>query len=559
MGNIDALILKRKAILDRIKSAENFKKEIIEKVQRLASDFSSGKITFFDYHQLLKNNFGEKTPEEWNRYYDNYIYQCNEKLKKLNNEIFKIKSANLIKKASPIAVVLALVFLSYFFVFNIKTPVLFSPMQDYFEEVDYTFNASSEIIFDIENAGRLESLKMSGEIQGEGSVKVHLTGNDKDILILDSQNIENSNNYTTYSSDFSNGQFPKRQNIIKETAHIKSAENAITGKVVEVLNNFIENSGNYSTNSQNFLMDNSEKRFLINRIIHNETKNYSANDTDYSIDNNKVITDINDTEDNFNVSIDAIINRDDNKINVKNNDKIIKYFKNYCEESCDLFDYNLSSEQYKIKIEIRGNVKIKINRINYEIVTEPETNQNNAVSNEIKKNEKETNKGKEVRVLSSPGKKNIEINTKVSENWKIREKDEIQVYWKEGGEYIDFSTVDLDGDGLIDEILWNADDLERNQTYEIIIITDAMHLDENRNFISNIYESVKEKEGMWSESIADGEYVRVTFEIPLDNTRDITIWSRTISGTPRVEVYEKDSEFRSFYCTCCKCDADFWL
>ncbi|MFH1607078.1 MAG: hypothetical protein ABIC91_07045, partial [Nanoarchaeota archaeon] len=52
------------------------------------------------------------------------------------------------------------------------------------------------------------------------------------------------------------------------------------------------------------------------------------------------------------------------------------------------------------------------------------------------------------------------------------------------------------------------------------------HLDENRIFISDIYEEVKALDGNWSEIINDGEYVRVTFEIPLDNTRDITIYAR---------------------------------
>jgi hypothetical protein len=73
----------------------------------------------------------------------------------------------------------------------------------------------------------------------------------------------------------------------------------------------------------------------------------------------------------------------------------------------------------------------------------------------------------------------------------------------------------------------------------VIEITKGEHLDSNRNFISDITEQIKYFDGVWTDTINDGEYARVTFEIPLDSTRDITIFPRIISGNPRVEVYEK--------------------
>ena len=79
-----------------------------------------------------------------------------------------------------------------------------------------------------------------------------------------------------------------------------------------------------------------------------------------------------------------------------------------------------------------------------------------------------------------------------------------------------------------------------NQTFEIII-TKAEHLDENRNFVSDIYEEVKTLDDVWSETIADNEYVRIKFEQSLDNTKDITLYPRIVSGNPRIEVYEFNS------------------
>ena len=75
---------------------------------------------------------------------------------------------------------------------------------------------------------------------------------------------------------------------------------------------------------------------------------------------------------------------------------------------------------------------------------------------------------------------------------------------------IDFESFDKDNNGKLDYIEWIVPSLS-NQTYELILITKAQHLDSNRNFISDIYEEVKALDNNWSEQINDSEYVRVTF------------------------------------------------
>jgi parallel beta-helix repeat protein len=85
-----------------------------------------------------------------------------------------------------------------------------------------------------------------------------------------------------------------------------------------------------------------------------------------------------------------------------------------------------------------------------------------------------------------------------------------------------------------------GDIIELDPTLEIIEISKAEHLDENKSFISDIYDYVKALDENWSETIPENDYVRVTFEFPLDNTRDITLYPRTVNGTPKIEVYEID-------------------
>jgi hypothetical protein len=73
---------------------------------------------------------------------------------------------------------------------------------------------------------------------------------------------------------------------------------------------------------------------------------------------------------------------------------------------------------------------------------------------------------------------------------------------------------------------------------EIINITKAAHLDENKTFISDIYEQVNTLDGIWSETISDGHYVRITFQQNLTSGNDITLYPKTISGSPKIDVYE---------------------
>ena len=70
----------------------------------------------------------------------------------------------------------------------------------------------------------------------------------------------------------------------------------------------------------------------------------------------------------------------------------------------------------------------------------------------------------------------------------------------------------------------------------IIEITNANHLDENRNFIADIYDYVKSLDDIWV-TIPENHYVRVTFEQNLTNENDITIYAR---GNGSIKVYEED-------------------
>ncbi len=117
------------------------------------------------------------------------------------------------------------------------------------------------------------------------------------------------------------------------------------------------------------------------------------------------------------------------------------------------------------------------------------------------------------------------------------EEEMIKILWADEGTNVPFDAYDSDEDGKLDYVEWVVPHLS-NQTFEIIIITNAEHLDESRNFVEDVYDFVKERDGVWKE-IPAGHYLRVRFEKELDNSKDITIYARS-NSSGNVEVYEKD-------------------
>jgi len=142
-------------------------------------------------------------------------------------------------------------------------------------------------------------------------------------------------------------------------------------------------------------------------------------------------------------------------------------------------------------------------------------------------------------VVSGPelGYENILTFTSIPEVLPVGRESSIKVYWVEQGTYEPFTAYDSNGNGMLDYVEWNTPHLSE-QTFEIILITKAEHLDENRIFVEDIYEEVKERDNVWKE-IPAGDYLRVTFERNLTSEKDITIYARSSSGAG-IDIYEKD-------------------
>jgi hypothetical protein len=156
--------------------------------------------------------------------------------------------------------------------------------------------------------------------------------------------------------------------------------------------------------------------------------------------------------------------------------------------------------------------------------------------------EKELEFGKEILVYSDIHYENVLAFTNLNETLGIRKPNQIKINWvEENQEITPTKLTDTNGDRIYDYIEWVVPHLS-NQTFQIILVTSAQHLDENRTFISNIYDEIKSLDDIWSETIFSEEFVRITFEKNLTSTNDITIYPRIISGNPSIEVYEKNQD-----------------
>jgi hypothetical protein len=133
---------------------------------------------------------------------------------------------------------------------------------------------------------------------------------------------------------------------------------------------------------------------------------------------------------------------------------------------------------------------------------------------------------------------NVLASTSIPEIYKVGQENKIQIKWKnQGDREVEFHAYDLDGNGKLDYVEWTIPHLSE-QIFEIIFISKAFRLDENREILEDIYEYVQAKDNSWV-SLINGEYIRVTFEQELDNFNDITIYAK---GSGTIEVYEENTD-----------------
>lgn len=98
-------------------------------------------------------------------------------------------------------------------------------------------------------------------------------------------------------------------------------------------------------------------------------------------------------------------------------------------------------------------------------------------------------------------------------------------------------------DGLIDRIIWKVPHLS-DKYYEIIVINNAIWLNETKDYIADVYINISQQDYIMQQ-VKENQYIRVTFEKPLYNGNDITIFAQYDNApenqTMQVQVYESNT------------------
>ncbi len=155
------------------------------------------------------------------------------------------------------------------------------------------------------------------------------------------------------------------------------------------------------------------------------------------------------------------------------------------------------------------------------------------ITEETKPNKKEVT----VKTGKEYGYTNVIAYTNIPEVYLVGEENKIKVKWNNENKQVDYRPYDLDGNGKLDYVEWTVPHLSE-QTFQIIYISNAVRLDAGRTPVEDVYDKVFRQDNVWT-TVGQNEYLRVTFEKPLTDKNDITIYARpNMEGqSPYVQVY----------------------
>jgi len=160
--------------------------------------------------------------------------------------------------------------------------------------------------------------------------------------------------------------------------------------------------------------------------------------------------------------------------------------------------------------------------------------------------ERAVNTGKVITISAEespnqPALTDVVAFTTIPEIYKVGQEKNIKIKWQNNGNQdMQFDAHDLDNNGKLDYVEWTVPHLS-DQIFEVIFISKAFRLDANKEITEDIYEYVQAQDNTWA-TLNDGEYIRVTFEQTLNDTKDITVYAKPTNPdqSPTIEVYTEN-------------------
>ncbi len=571
MGRKDILAAHLAELHRKIHGAEKHKQHILDKIHTLKDACIKKEISYLDYQEKLNHKLDGKSLPEWVEYYDSYIELCKRHIEKHH----KAAKNQVYKTYTVIAV--SIFFILLFLRSDISGIITGFLVEDstksnysaYEEILSLNLKENQEIQWNRSNYGQIVAVSFTGKVYGNGTVKISLDNIPIVEIMSKKQEISTFQGLTGLVINAEESTLTENQSMNQEN---------ITIEINNLKTNQSQQSEKTNTTEESVQEEQIESSF--NNICNKDCDLYN-----YGIQSTSHIIKI--ELNGVNLSLDKvnykIISQTDSsqQENATINEKASQILKN---ETLITRKQIAAGEpvywKKTVKLDKEGNITVKLPKeatnINAEII---DKNQRKKIefkekkkswletasledreielSNSVKeyeiiyetpaptiKEKKHTKNRKEV-TISGPhhlNYTNILTSTDLEVNISQEKASTIHLYWLKSEKRIkhSFIPVDTDNDTFIDKISWITPHLS-DETFEVIIITQAEHLDFNRTIIESVYNDVMDFDGNWSKEINDSEYVRVTFQYPLNRTRDITVYSQIINGNPTIEVYEVDN------------------
>jgi len=167
----------------RIEQYEQQRQRSIQLLSNLKDKWQRKEISYEEYKRLLETRSNGKTIYQWVEFYNHWI-------KIWNKEIDNIRSSGMrrpiVSRIFSLAIVLLLVLVLFYLGSFITSFVIREETKVYSESLNLEFFNSGEYVWEIKNPGNLDFVKISGEIEGDGRVKVYLDN----LLLFDSRYLD---------------------------------------------------------------------------------------------------------------------------------------------------------------------------------------------------------------------------------------------------------------------------------------------------------------------------------------------------------------------------------
>src|SRR3989344_1564264 len=391
----------------KLKQCKEYKTKIKRHHKTLGKKLRKKHIDYTSYRKHLERRIKGRTTREWHNFYENHERILEHEIKKHRAEIRAHLKFKFLPKIT--SVFFLLIILSLTFIFFLKPAfvglVVQEQIQEFTQQIELNVDSTSLYEWQLGNPGTLDSVKLSGEIVGKGTVKVYLD----DILILDSKNLDTKQGGITGQviSSGENLENTKDNNLLTNLfKKIFKGLSSLTGLATEEAEEAPSDSADTSDSSDSNVNngeaesqsdDSSSQISEIQESNSEETNEVGDSETredtnptqenseppassETQSENNKpeeIIesesikeeneTVIEETQENEEITEEGQKGGEEKQDEEKKKQENLK-FTDICEETCELKNLALNKSSYNLRIEI-SNAKLQINEIKYSIIT----------------------------------------------------------------------------------------------------------------------------------------------------------------------------------------------